>query len=97
MQAKATMANFVNAINCYGLRDIGFIGPRFTWLYERRDGIQIREHLDKALATTEWVTLFPTGKIHHLTSSTLDLSPLMLRLVRKNKKKRIRVELGATV
>lgn len=87
MQAKATMANFVNAINCYGLRDIGFIGPRFTWLYERRDGIQIHEHLDKALATTEWVTLFPTGKIHHLTSSTLDLSPLMLRLVRKNKKK----------
>lgn len=37
------MANFVDTINCCGLRDIGFVGLRFTWLYVRQDGDQIRE------------------------------------------------------
>ena len=40
------MDNFVEAINFCGLRDIGFVGPKFTWIYQRVDGIQIRERLD---------------------------------------------------
>ena len=35
------------------LRDIGFVGPKFTWIYQRADGTQIRERLDRALATSE--------------------------------------------
>ena len=40
------LASFVETINLCGLRDIGFVGPRFTWIYETRDGRQIRERLD---------------------------------------------------
>ena len=49
----------------------------------RRDGEQIREWLDRALVTTEWLNLFPEVKLHHLTSSASDHSPLLLRLVQK--------------
>ena len=79
------MANFVEAVNWCSLRDIGFIGPKFTWLYERSDGSQIRERLDRALATTDWINVFPMAPIHHLTSSASDHSPLVLRFGEENK------------
>ena len=33
------MKNFIEAINFYGLWDLGFIGPKFTWIYQRADGM----------------------------------------------------------
>ena len=38
---RQQMTNFVNTINYCGLRDIGFVGPKYTWWYVRRDGEQI--------------------------------------------------------
>ena len=35
---RQQLANFVETINLCGLRDIGFVGPSFTWIYETRDG-----------------------------------------------------------
>ena len=32
------MAWFNNAINFCGLREVVFVGPKFTWLYQKRDG-----------------------------------------------------------
>ena len=84
---RQQMMNFVNTINCCGLRDIGYVGPKYTWWYVRRDGEQIRERLDRALVTTEWLNLFPEAKLHHLTSSALDHSPLLLRLVQKRRRR----------
>ena len=88
IRPRQQMANFVEAVNWCGLRDIGFIGPKFTWLYERSDGSQIREHLDRALATTDWVNLFPMAHLHHLTSPASDHSPLVLHFVRKTNAKK---------
>lgn len=44
------MDRFIEAINFCGFCDLGLIGPKFTWLYQKSDGGQIRERLDKALA-----------------------------------------------
>ncbi|KAL4631884.1 hypothetical protein ACB092_04G010500 [Castanea dentata] len=43
---RQQMDNFVEAINFCDLRDIGFVGPKFTWIYQRADGTQIKERLD---------------------------------------------------
>ena len=32
------MARFNESINFCGLKEVGFVGPIFTWLYQRRDG-----------------------------------------------------------
>nr|POE52452.1 hypothetical protein CFP56_74007 [Quercus suber] len=85
---RQQMANFVEAVNWCGLKDIGFIGPKFTWFYERSDGSQIRDRLDKALATFDWVNLFPMACLHHLTSSASDHSPLELHFVGKTNAKK---------
>lgn len=84
---RQQMSNFVNTINYYGLRDTGFVGPKYTWWYVRRDGEQIWEQLDRALATTEWLTLFPEAKLHHLTSSVSNHSPLLLKLFQKRRRR----------
>lgn len=82
--------NFVETINWCGLCDIGFVGPRFTWIYVMRDGKQIRERLDRALASVEWVNLFPRARLHHLTNAASDHSPLLLRLDIRLSKKRMK-------
>ena len=87
---RQQMENFVEAVNWCGLRDIGFIGPKFTWLYERSDRSQIRERLDRAFATIDWVNLFPMTRLHHLTSSASNHSPLVLRFVRKPNAKKVK-------
>ena len=38
IRPRRQMEQFVNTINMYGLRDVGFIGPKFTWIYHRVDG-----------------------------------------------------------
>ena len=75
------MKNFIETINYYGLRDLGFISLKFSWLYQRADGLQIREQLDRAMATLGWINIFPEAKLFHLTSSVLDHSSLALRMV----------------
>uniref|UniRef100_A0A7N2M9X1 Zinc knuckle CX2CX4HX4C domain-containing protein n=1 Tax=Quercus lobata TaxID=97700 RepID=A0A7N2M9X1_QUELO len=61
---------------------------KFTWIYQKADGSQIRERLDRSLATPEWLALFPTAKLFHLTSSASEHSPLALRMVKKSHKRR---------
>lgn len=86
---RQRMGNFVDTINWCRLKEVGFVGPRFTWLYQREDGIQIRERLDRALATLEWLSLFPSAKLFHLTSSASDHSPLSLHFERRHPKRKM--------
>lgn len=37
------MTRFKNAIDFCKLREVGFVGPKYTWLYQKQDGTQIRE------------------------------------------------------
>ena len=81
------MQNFVDTVKWCGLRDLGFFGPRFTWLYQQRDGFQIEERLDRGFATVDWLDRFPSAKIFHRTSSVSDLCPLVLQLKERKKVK----------
>ena len=87
---RQQMNNFIEAINFYGLRDIGFVGLKFTWIYQKADGTQIRERLDRALVTLEWLDLFPDAKLYHQSTSASDHSMLLLRLVAGSKRKRVK-------
>ncbi|XP_050240922.1 uncharacterized protein LOC126689788 [Quercus robur] len=80
------MKNFIDTINYCGLRDLGFIGPKFMWIYQCADGMQIRERLDRAMATSEWIDLFPAANLYHLTSSVSDHSPLVLFMTRTKRR-----------
>lgn len=49
------MARFKNTIGSCGLHEVLFNGPIFTWWYQTREGVQIRERLDRALVSKEWL------------------------------------------
>lgn len=87
---RQQMKNFIKAINYCGLQDLGFIGPKFTWIYQRVDGLQIWKQLDKAMATPGWINIFPDAKLFHLTSLVSNHSSLTLRMVQKLRNKRAR-------
>lgn len=88
IRPRKQMEDFVSTIDHCGLCDLGFIGSKFTWLYQTTSRVQIRERLDRALATLEWMSLYPTAKLHHLSSSISDHSPLSLHLFQQRKKRR---------
>ncbi|KAK4834857.1 hypothetical protein QYF36_001441 [Acer negundo] len=52
------MENFWSALVDCGLRDLGFLGPKFTW-NTRREGTQIiHERLDRCVGSEEWQSRF---------------------------------------
>lgn len=92
----STEAHFVNVqiqntIDSCWLREVNFIWPKFTWIYQRRDGYQIRERLDRALVSLDWAFLFPSTKLFHRSSSTSGHNPLLLNFFSRKKKKLKRV------
>ena len=89
-QPRQQMDNFIKAINFCDLRDIGFVGPKFTWIYQRADDTQIKERLDRVLATSKWLDLFPATKLYHQSTSASDHSMLLLRLMASSKRKRVK-------
>ena len=62
---------------------MGFTSPKFSWLYQKSNGSQIRERLDKVVATIDWIIKFAQAKLFHKSSSTADHNPLVLKLVKE--------------
>ena len=83
---RRQMKNFSETINWCGLTDLGYVGLSFTWLYQRADGFQIRERLDRALASVEWGRRFQDAKLYHLTCSASDHFSLALHFFKKQQK-----------
>lgn len=94
MRSRKQLELFVDTINLCGFQDVGFVGPKFTCLYQCVDEIQILERLDRALATHDWLDLFSIAKLYHLSSSASNCSPLSLHLVHRQKKRKTRRPLG---
>lgn len=53
MRPKRQMELFMKVVNYCELRDLGFMGPKFTWQFQQRDGLQIIERLDRVLENTD--------------------------------------------
>ena len=70
---------FCKAINCCGLRNMGFVGQEFSWSRKRGVYGWVRERLDKALVSTSWVFCFPRFQVYHRAASTFDHCMLLLR------------------
>nr|POE55616.1 hypothetical protein CFP56_74026 [Quercus suber] len=81
------MKNFADTLNWCGLHNMGFVGPRFTWLYQSVNGVQIRERLDRAVALLAWGAWFKDARVYHLSNLALDHSPLLLHFFLKQKKR----------
>ncbi|MBA0729118.1 hypothetical protein Golax_020420, partial [Gossypium laxum] len=60
------------------LNDVGFEGSWFTWERGNLPETNIQERLDRGVANTDWITLFPEVKVQHLVHSFSDHCPLLI-------------------
>ena len=84
---------FYFAINKSKLRDLGFVGPEFTW--SRKLGARgwVRERLDRALVSTNWTSLFPHVRLYNVATHSSDHNMLILKAIppRSRNKRRKRL------
>ena len=82
------MVRFKNSIDYCWLKELDFVGPVFTWIYQRGDGYQIQEILDCALVSSDWAMLFPKAWLFHKSISVSDHCPLVLKFFEEQKRGR---------
>lgn len=71
---------FRMALNCYSLRELGYLGPRFTWHKLFAYGRRIRSRLDRALASTTRFGKFSNAKLYHISNTASGHCILSLQL-----------------
>jgi exonuclease III len=69
------MQLFLDVLDDCGFVDLGFTGPPFTWT-NNRVGDMTWERLDRAVATSDWLTQFPTARVDHLDCRWSDHKPI---------------------
>ena len=57
---------FKDCLDSCGMVDLGFHGPKFTWVNKREVGHFIQERLDRGFANIDWRDLYPKATVHHL-------------------------------
>ncbi|KAK5793895.1 uncharacterized protein LOC108462490 [Gossypium arboreum] len=75
---RTSNVDFREVLEDCGLIDLGFFGGWFTWEHGRVLATNIREHLDRGIATQDWMSLFPSYHLEHLSHSFLDHCPILL-------------------
>ena len=65
------------------LRDLGFIGSKFTW-FNKRKKQPIFERLDRCWASPSWIMEFPNAIANNLPRLTSDHNPILLALNHTN-------------
>ena len=70
LRPYAQMQIFRDALDECELMDLGFKGFPYTWSKHYRNGFSIWEWLDRAVASYEWFSKFPSSQVHHIDSTT---------------------------
>jgi hypothetical protein len=76
--ASTSSCPFKSFIDRFGLIDLGFSGNPFTWSNNRRDTDLIKERLDRGLASSRWVHIFPSFSVLHFPAFSSDHNPILL-------------------
>jgi exonuclease III len=96
-RARRQMTDFQEAMEDSHLCDLGFKGPKYTWINGREGGAHTKERLDRAMATTEWRSMFPAMEVLTLARRSSDHHPILVCLNEKRvmvwrRKKQFRME-----
>lgn len=63
-----------------GLVDMGFTGPKFTWMRGITTDNFKGARLDRAMCTMDWLSLFPEYEVIHLPIYSSDHAPIQVKI-----------------
>ncbi|KAL0385614.1 UNVERIFIED_CONTAM: hypothetical protein Sradi_2955700 [Sesamum radiatum] len=72
--------DFRNALNVDELFYLGYSGDPFTWCNRQEEPHTIRERLDRACASNDWIQLYTNSTLQHLSTVYSDHVPFLLNL-----------------
>lgn len=61
-----------------GLIDLGFSGPKFTWMRGRENETFKAAKLDRALGNVKWVDIFQATRVRHIVAVGSDHTPIVV-------------------
>jgi hypothetical protein len=73
------MGQFRDALDTCNLRDLGFIGARYTWTNRRHDENFVSERLDRAVANPQWKAIYRVVKVFVLAGRASDHKPILMQ------------------
>ena len=72
------MRDFRDVLDECSFVDLGYVGQKYTWNKRLAGGITVWERLDRAVANTQWLSLFPGSSVTHLDSAFSYHKPLII-------------------
>ncbi|KAA3487437.1 reverse transcriptase [Gossypium australe] len=78
LRSEHRMLSFRTVLEDCNLNNLRFTGRWFTWERGRFISTNIRERLDRGVATLRWMELFPSYQVKHLSHSFSDHCPVLL-------------------
>ncbi|KAL2942601.1 hypothetical protein RDABS01_030951, partial [Bienertia sinuspersici] len=83
-RAEREIREFREALDeCY-LQDLGYEGEASTWWNRQAVPNDVKERLDRGVATLSWIELFPNVVVQHLAFERFDHRPIKLTYVSRN-------------
>ena len=77
-RSYAQMEGFREAIDVYGLVDLGFEGRKWTYEKKVTGGSFCRVRLDRVLAIADWTVCYPLARVRHHSTAASDHGPITL-------------------
>ena len=77
-RSATPMKAFREVLDEAGLKDLGYVGRKFTWKGRHQGGF-VLEHLDRAIANNQWLSQNPTTKVQHLHSNSSDHQAIIVK------------------
>ncbi|XP_021742793.1 uncharacterized protein LOC110708878 [Chenopodium quinoa] len=89
---RREIGGFREALDSCELRDLGFKGQWWTWERGRKVRTRVRERLDRFVASSSWMHIYPRASVEHLLKFCSDHAPIVLKLTPKAKKRQKRTK-----
>ena len=77
-RGESPMIAFREVLDEVGLKDLGYVGKKFTWKGRRQGGF-VLERLDRMVANNQWLSQNPGTKVQHLHSNFLDHQAIVVK------------------
>lgn len=77
-RSERLMQSFCYSLDHNHLKDLGYVGDKFTWSNKHEDESFTKERLDKGVSIQQWIKLYNDTRVESLVARSSDHKPILL-------------------